>query len=110
MNVKPMTDFLSTNTKEPFFTFIPTIGAHPAYKGHGTKGKGECFKGTVHPLTSPFCPALPSVIPLRAEGDPGYWSFYNNCTGSIYDWQDIKKKAPLRPIINAGNVSYPKVS
>ena len=32
---------------------------------------------------------------------------YNNCTASIYDWRDVKAKAPLRPVINARNNSYP---
>ena len=51
-----MLEFLSQNTKEPFFMFIPTIGAHPAYRGSGdpenTDRSGACFQ----------------------PGDPGYYS------------------------------------
>jgi arylsulfatase A-like enzyme len=76
--------------KEPFFMFIPTIGAHPAYRGHGDNEdpdrSGPCFK----------------------HGDPGFFSMYNNCSASIYDWREVKAKAPLRPTINARNHSYPQ--
>ncbi len=90
MTENHMLEFLSKNTKEPFFMFIPTIGAHPAYRGHGDpetapNPSGPCFK----------------------EGDPGFFSMYNNCTSSIYDWRDVKEKAPLRPPISSLNHSYP---
>ena len=90
MTENHMLDFLQHNTKEPFFMFIPTIGAHPPYRGSGDpetapNPAGECFQ----------------------TGDPGFFSFYTNCTASIYDWREIKEKAPLRPLINAGNDSFP---
>ena len=89
MDENHMLEFLSQNTKEPFFMFISTIGAHPAYRGSGDKEDsdrtGPCFK----------------------PGDPGYFSFYNKCTASIYDWREVKEKAPLRGPISARNASYP---
>lgn len=115
MTENHMLEFLSQNTKEPFFMFIPTIGAHPSYKGSGGATPEGCIK----------------------KGDPGYFSMYNNCTASIYDCasvrlraccplflpavifpaltlttnavsgRDVKEKAPLRPPINPGNHSYP---
>ena len=32
---------------------------------------------------------------------------YNNCSASIYDWREVRDKAPLRPPINPRNHSYP---
>ena len=53
MTENHMLEFLSQNTKEPFFMFIPTIGAHPSYRGHGDpetapNPSGPCFKEGLH--------------------------------------------------------------
>lgn len=69
-------EFLEKNTREPFFTFVPTSGAHPPYHGSVRKPNDE---GHIH------------------FGDPGYYSMYNNATSSIYDWREVKAKVPLRP-------------
>ena len=70
--------FLQNNAREPFFTFIPTNGAHPAYHG-----------------------SIQSTAPCFKYGQPGFFSFYNNCTASKYDWRDVRDKAPLRPKLPA---------
>ena len=97
--------FLSENMQEPFFMYIPTIGAHPPYKTKSFDDAGglklnlsEAFGGGTCGCGCKDNRHVPSY------GEPGFFSFWNNQTTTMYDPDEIKRKAPLRPFLAGDNV------
>merc|ERR1719272_1182917 len=91
--------FLTNNMQEPFFTYIPTIGAHPPYRPsdggpdtatNNNNNNNDNTSGSSRPPSSPATRHTP------VYGEQGFFSFWNNQTTSMYDPDEIKAKSPLR--------------